>query len=601
MSSWILPSPGGTFQLTFSLSKQGGLYYRVEWGETQLLHNSLLGLVTDLGDFTKGLTLQNKREQFLQESYRLIGAKTEFVSAEANELVLSFDKGGILFQLIARAYGNGFAFRYSVQTDFNTALQIHREETTAVLPAQVSILAMPYTPHHESVAKLFQPSGLKGFFCLPVLFQEKKSGVWLLLSEAAQTEDYCGACARAQQDGTLQIGFPPEQLKAVSTQTPFFTPWRFCVVGSLADIVENTLAESLSPPCAIEDTAWIRPGVTAWSWLCREKTDDLRTYKRYVDLAAQMGWQYVLLDEGWQPRADKVRNPGHLYHGYYHWITELLDYAKEQEIGLLVWAHQKDFDTPEKQCTLAELAQMGFKGVKIDFFDSQSQKTMHLYDQLLRKTAQCKLLLNPHGANKTTGERRTWPHALTREGIFGAEQELGNPKNVTARHTCTLPYTRCAVGPADFTPMFSYRNSGENRPFTLAHMAALPLVLESGIPCLADRPESYLSSHAREWFAHFPAAFAETRFLGGCPGEYAAIARRSGETWYVGCICNTAQEAVIPLHFLQEGRYKASIWRDGTNPEEILTENGEVHSSGALRLPLAKTGGACVKLEKITS
>ncbi len=597
MDLWNLTSPDK--QLIIAVKqKKSGLCYVVKKNDRFVFGESALGLSSSSGNFFKGLVFQSVLEREVVDQYALLGAKKSHVIAQGNELVLTFKKKKALFQLILRAYNDGFAFCYSIQTKDGLPVSIIEETSEFRIPEQATVFAMPYRPNHETTAGTLQSPNLKGEYCLPALLHTKQDDVWALISEATLSAEYCGASLKGDGEGVLTLGFSPEQKRDVQSSSPFFTPWRFAVIGSTADIAENTMAETLSPACALADTDWICPGVTAWSWLNRDKTDDLETYLRYVDLCVEMGWQYLLLDAGWQPEAKNQKKER--YSGYFDWTQELIDYATERNIRLIVWVHHQDVNTPEKQKRLLEWKQMGFAGVKVDFFDSQTQETMALYDRLMRLTAELHLVLNPHGANKAAGERRTWPHVLTREGIFGQEQELSSDEArlLTAQHNCMLPFTRLAVGPADYTPMLSYRNSKSTKPFTLAHMAALPIVFESGIQCLADKPEVYEKSPAKPLLQFLPVSWDETRLIEGVPGDYVTLARRVGKTWFVGAICNKARDAEIPLHFLDEGSYLAQVYRDGKTRDIINAQEVEVTRETVLIVPMLKTGGMGIRLLK---
>ena len=226
----------------------------------------------------------------------------------------------------------------------------------------------------------------------------------------------------------------------------------------------------------------------------------------------------------------------------------------------------------EREKRFAQWEEWGIAGIKPDFFNSSSQTYMELYDALIKETAEHKLLLNLHGMPKPAGERRTYPHLLTREGVFGHEQELFRTSDMSAFHNCMLPFTRNAVGPADYTPMLSYRNSKGKQTFSLSHMAAMAVVYESGIQCLADRPEEYIGSAAEFYFKGMPATWDESVVLQADPGELVTIARRNGENWYVGAMCNTQHDAVIDLSFLGDGEYYAVITKDGDAKDKMVSD-----------------------------
>ena len=593
---WDITSPDGSISTRFLLT-DGQIQYVVQEDGQLAVDASQLGLVTDAGDFSNGLTFLSKTEPTeVVDEYDLYGAKVSHVKATGMEMTLSFaHEDGAQLDVIVRVYDDGMAFRYVVKGEDGQPLAISAESTTMTLPAGSTAYAMDYIAHNEEIEREHAARELDGRYCMPLLYKTT-DGTWCLISEAALSPDYCGTYLQGDGTGSLNFHHSVEQNGDVETQMPFTSPWRFVVIGTPEEINLNTMAETLSPD-AEGDFSWVEPGVTAWTWLNRESTSSGEVYMKYVDFAAEMGWEYLLLDEGWQPRGSSNGHPEYNYYGYYEWTEELIAYAKEKGVRLLVWANHNDLKDPvEREKRFAQWEEWGIAGVKPDFFNSSSQDYMELYDALIQETAEHHLLLNLHGMPKPAGERRTYPHLLTREGVFGHEQELFRPSDVSAFHNCMLPFVRNAVGPADYTPMFSYQNSGSKTPFSLAHMAAMAVVYESGIQCLADRPDKYIGSPAEFYFKDMPATWDESVVLQADPGELVTIARRNGEDWYVGAMCNTQQDAVIDLSFLGDGAYYAFICKDGDSLREITSEMKVVTREDTLTVPMLATGGAAVKI-----
>lgn len=613
-NTWRAESPDGTQILMFFMNNENGVDYIAIKDDEAVINQSTTGLKTNLGDFTSGLTAVDQTVTDKTDSYDLVGAKTSHVENEYKELTLSFEKEEeeytAEYEIVARVYDDGFALRYRIPSAGDAEeVNISEEMTSFVLPQGSTAYAMDYAGPHEKVPVKKTLSQLDSNYSMPLLYQSEE-GTWGLISEAALNGSYCGGMVKGGGDGTLDVKFAPEQKTDVVAELPFESPWRFEVVGDARAINENTMAENLSPECQIEDTSWIEPGVTAWTWLNRDSTSDFDTYKRYIDLAVEMGWKYVLMDEGWQlggrnadPNKYWERDEKGRYHRKFRdWTDELIAYADEKGVGLLAWAYKGDFDTEEKREALEIWAEKGIKGIKIDFFDSQHQDIMKLYDDLMEKTAECHLLLNPHGANKPSGERRTWPQSLAREGIFGAEQNRENGRyfNLTAEYHCMIPFIRNAVGPADYTPLLSY-NLGRPAVYSISQMAALSIVFECGIPCLADKPAVYRESPAKGLLTGLPAYWDESHMLEGDPGKYVSIARkeRNSDNWYVGCICDAERDAEVDLSFLDEGEtYYAVIYKDGKTMSDIDIEMKTVTSEDVLTVPLAKAGGASIKITK---
>lgn len=312
-----------------------------------------------------------------------------------------------------------------------------------------------------------------------------------------------------------------------------------------------------------------------------------------------MGWEYQLLDEGWQPRVYDRGND--LYDGYYDWTQEVLDYAKEKGIKIIVWANKRDLDTPEEMARLKEWHEMGIAGIKPDFFDSQSQEIIQLLDDIKKVAAENELIVNIHGAGKPDGERRTYPNVISREAVNGAEGEVND-----AYFDCTLPFTRFAVGGADFTPMASYGNIyDDSRAVTQTHLMAETVMFECGVQTMADKPEVYREHVGYEnLFKNLPTDWDDIHFISGDPGHYATLARRSGDNWYISAMCNEEHQENISLDFLDEGEYTAYIFRDSDDPTNgdthiaIETETKTVTSADTLEFNMPATGGVVVKLEK---
>ena len=608
-ATWSVTSPDENISALFFMDAEGAIRFFTTYGGKTVVSSSPTGLVTNAGDFRNGLTFVSREDEEVTDSYDLIGAKVNHVDTTANQMTLNFTKDGASYSIIVRVYDDGMALRYAIETEDGQELTISEENTGFQLASGSVAQAMEYEYANESVAQEEEAHRLRGGYCMPLLY-ETTDGVWALLSEADLNSTYCGAQLVGDGTGMLNVEFTPEQTEDVVTTAPFTSPWRFAVIGTPKAIAENTMAETLSEDCQLEDTSWVQPGTVDWTWLNGDlrhtdpnvdfENDALDIYKEYVDFAAEMGWEYQLLDEGWQ-RQNRDPDDDSIYKGYYDWTEELIDYANEKGVGLIVWANSADLDTPEEQEErITEWAQMGFKGVKPDFFDSQSQDTILQIENLMKVTAENHMLLNLHGAGKPTGERRTYPNVISREAVFGAEQYDFIPDNVSARHNCTLPFTRNAVGPMDYTPMASYGVSGDHRQFTLAHMAALPVVFEAGVQCMADKPDVYRAHPAYEhYFKNMPSDWDDSILVDGEPAAYVNFARRSGDDWYQGIICDAARNAEFSLDFLGEGTYTAYIYTDGEDPMETVDEEiRTVTKDDTLNIPLAETGGAAIHYVK---
>lgn len=608
--SWSVTSPDGTIEELFTLDEDGALLFAVSRNSNTVIGCSQTGLVTNLGDFSSGLVFEDETEEEVTDSYDLIGAKKSHVEATGKEMTLHFQKDGVKYRVVSRIYDDGMALHYEIDGEDGETLTISSEETSFRMPEGSVAQTMDFDKANEDVYVEKTAEELEGGYSMPMLYKTETED-YALLSEAALTPQYCGAQIMGNDDGALDVVFSPEQFSDVETTAPFVSPWRYMVIGDLKAITENTMAETLSPDCELEDTSWIEAGATDWTWLNGDlRHDNLpegttweetapKLYKAYIDFAVEMGWPYQLLDEGWQPRVYDRGND--LYDGYYDWTQEVLDYAKEKGVKIIVWANKRDLDTPEELARLNEWHEMGIAGIKPDFFDSQSQEIVQLLDEIKKAAAENELIVNIHGAGKTDGERRTYPNVISREAVNGAEGEVND-----AHFDCELPFTRFAVGGADFTPMASYGNIYDgSRAVTQAHLMAETVMFECGVQTMADKPEVYRAHIGYEdLFKNLPTSWDDIHFISGDPGHYAALARKSGDNWYTAVMCNEAHQETISLDFLDEGEYTAYIFRDGEDPTNddthiaITEEIRTVTAADTIELDMPATGGAVVKLVK---
>jgi hypothetical protein len=358
------------------------------------------------------------------------------------------------------------------------------------------------------------------------------------------------------------------------------TPWRVAIAGPLARVAASDLVDDLAPPAAGVDWSWVRPGRVAWSWWADSASPaSFERQRAQVDFAARMGWEYVLVDEGWDPA----------------WMPALTGYARERGVGILVWSRWDALATREaRDRLLSQWAGWGVAGVKLDFMQSDSRARMAWYRGVARAAAEHRLVVGFHGATAPRGLERTWPNVLTSEGVRGAEAYKGDDPPTPA-HNTVLPFTRNVVGAMDYTPVTF---SAPRRATSAGHELALSVVFASGLQHFADTPAAYdARPAAAAWLRDVPVAWDDMRLLAGRPGTAATIARRAGDRWYVGSIhAGAGGEDTLALGFLDPGRaYVAEIVHDGPGDALVARSEG-VTAATTLRLPLAANGGYVIRL-----
>lgn len=588
---WKLSSPSADITIAFTRTKFGQLTYKVASGEGVVLPAGSVGVLTDLCDFTMGLSyVGESKVTEKKETFKAISGKRSEISDHYKEQTLTFEKEGYYFDVILRAYDDGFAYRFAIRAknQSEVSMVVYEETSTYTLQKGTKIYCELVNSselndrfNYETSYSEHKIENLNNrYVAFPILYTTDNKNYVLLSESELYMDSYAGSMTKCIGNNQLKMYWAPV-VREVVINTDFTSPWRFGIVGDLGDIVESDMSEKLHERTD-KDFSWVEPGVTAWMWLSEgyEGQYNFQRILEYVDLAADFNWKYIILDEGWQPRST---SSGKAYDGYYSWFPALIEYAKSKGVGILVWVKYIDLNTTERLDLLNEWASMGIKGIKADFFDTEDQPTMDQMRAIYDRCAELKLVVNCHGANKPTGERMYWPNVLNREAVNGEEYGGYDSYNLTV-----WPFTRGVIGPMDLTPRLNSAGSVTN-----GAQLAMNIVFECGIPCMASSVEEYRESVAAPLLKDLPAAWDDTKFVDGIIGKYTVLARRSGENWYVGALSKGSNRGIeLPLDFLTEGkRYTAYIFRDGTGRNNIRMDTMAVTASDTLTIGMLDGGG----------
>ncbi|MEU5042154.1 glycoside hydrolase family 97 protein [Streptomyces griseorubiginosus] len=559
-----------TGRLTLAVSRDG----------RTVIEPSPVGLVTEQADLSKDLRFLHRKSRKVEERYRTKAGKRLDRRVRMNETRLSFvGAEGARLDLVVRAAADGIAYRYVLPARSGDVLG---EASAFNLPADAKAWLGAYRTDNEGqFAQYTAATAPTGEYSDQALFST--DGGYTLLAESDLTGGYSGArLAHDQGTGTYRVELADERVAATG---PLATPWRAMVTGDLATVTRSTFTDDLAPASKVRDTSWIRPGTVLWTWLAggREAGQSLAAQKAYVDHAAQRHWRYEAVDAGWYYRPGEwdVTDPDWQTGS---WMPELVRYARAKGVGIIVWIHQRDLDTPEERSQwLPTLEKWGVKGVKIDFMNSEAQPMLRWYDTVLAETAAHHLMVDFHGSTIPKGIQRTWPQVMTLEGVAGEEKRTN-----TAAHLTTLPFTRNVVGSMDFTPG-AFQRVGL-RPNSDAAEVGLAVAYESGLQMLAGTPESYEARPlARAYFDQVPAAWDDTRLLAGTPGQEAVLARRSGDRWFLGGVyAGAARTAPVPLS-LGPGRWLVETIRDGA--DGLVQDRRVLHGGDTLAVDVLANGG----------
>ena len=636
--SWSITSPNGQVKITVQLADLGGtndypklqscLYYRVEQGPSAarsvVIPDSPLGLQLQGQDLFYGLRFDAAKEpKLIEEAYETIHGKRRQCHNRAQQLTLSFhNPSNQVLEIDFRAYDDGVAFRYRLPGTNATPLTLQTEGTGFAMPADARLWLAPsdkatmYSPAYETYYENEIRAGLTSTngtgWSFPVLFRTADLRHWGLITEAGVTPSFCASrLANTAPHGVYRIGLPdPKEGNAFGSEKPssvlpWEMPWRVIILGdSLAGIVESTLVEDVCPPSRLTNTTWIKPGRVAWSWWSDNPSpQDGAKQKKFVDLAAEMGWEYMLVDANWD-----IMDNGNIH--------DVLRYAKSKGVGVLLWynsggPHNIVTEKPRDTLTAREvrrfelemLQKWGVKGIKVDFFQSDKQNVIEVYHGIMQDAADFQIMVNFHGCTLPRGWSRTYPHLMAMEAVRGEECYIFDPlypERAPGQSTIT-PFTRNVVGPMDYTPVGFSDNKNPHRT-TWAHELALSVVFESGWVHFTDKAESYLKlpRAPKDFLKKLPVTWDDTRFVAGYPGRFVILARRKGDTWYLAGIngLNQPREERLQLGpWLGAGRYELARIGDGANARSFSSETQRFEAGQEIVVQMLPYGGFVATLK----
>jgi alpha-glucosidase len=398
---------------------------------------------------------------------------------------------------------------------------------------------------------------------------------------------------------------------AVTRGTRTF-PWRVLGLAERdEDLLTNQIVWLLEKPSQVQDTSWIKPGKVSWDWWNANNVYGVdfkagintATYKYYIDFAAKNKLDYIILDEGWYKLGNVLDVVPEIN------MQELAAYAKEKNVGIILWVVWKSLDD-QLIPALDQYAKWGVKGIKVDFMQRDDQKLIEYYYKVSRETAKRKMLVDFHGAQKPSTMTRTWPNLISTEGVRGMEWSKWSAET-EPKHNVTLPFTRMFLGPMDFTPGAMLNATKAtfapimNHPMALGtrcQQLAMYVVYESPLQMLSDSPTNYeREPESLEFLREVPTTWDESRGLGGQISEYVVMARRKASDWYVGAMSDwTARDLDIDLSFLPAGNFTMEAYQDGVNADRMASDykkvTMQVNKSTKLKVHLAPGGGWAARI-----
>lgn len=590
-STYTVSSPDQKIVLTYNSEK---MTYSIAYDGKSVLRESKLGVVRADEDFSKSLkTVKVSALTSISDSYSMLNAKKKNITYKANQrIVETVTQSGKKMNIVFRISNDGVAFQYEFPEKSNDIKKIITEATSFrfndgtrawLQPKAEAQTGFEHTnPSYEdyyrsNIATGTSSPGANGWI-YPALF--KYNDTWLMLTEAGLGRNYSGTALQQHSPASeYKVNFPqPAEVFTNGKATllpestlPWRTPWRIIAIGSLKTIAESTLGTDLALPEKKMDFSFVKPGKSAWSWIL--KKDDSTVYKvqkKYVDLAADMKWQYCLLDANW----DQLMG--------YDSVKVLADYAKTKNVDLLLWYNSAGswntvkFTPKDKLLThesrikeFARLREMGIKGLKIDFFAGDGQSMINYYEDILEDAAKYQLLINFHGATLPRGLQRTYPNLMTAEAVHGYEMITFSQgaANSAPQHMLLVALIRNNFDPMDFTPMNLYKIPNIKRATTSAFELSTAVVFLSGIQHYAESPEGMakVPDNIKLFLRNLPNSWDDVKLIEADPGKSHVIARKSGNKWYVAGLNGEKIEKTLNLDLSFLKGKKGELITSGTN------------------------------------
>ncbi|MDR3217647.1 MAG: glycoside hydrolase family 97 protein [Dysgonamonadaceae bacterium] len=613
--------------LSVTMENDGGsAYYTVNYKGIDVLKNSPLGLVTVWGDFSKNLKFISHKTQVINKHYTLNRAKHSKIHYNAAEMICSFEnEQKQRIDIVFCVSNNNVAFCYRLPQATETANITVESElsgfrfpvgTTAFLTPQ----ALPgsgwkrskpsYEEEYNADELIGTPSKYGAGYTFPCLFKTPAQ-VWLLISESGVSSKYCGShLSEGNADGLYTIAFPqPLENNGIGNLAPSMllpaqTPWRtITIADNLKPIVETTVMFDLVEPL-YEPKFEYKFGRGTWSWiLWQDNSINFDDQKTYINLAADLGWEFVLIDGLWDKQIG------------YEKMEELLQYAINKGIAPFVWYNSNGFwnDAPqgpkgkmntaiERKKEMAWLQKMGVKGIKVDFFGGDKQETMRLYEAILSDANDYGLMCIFHGATLPRGWEQMYPNYVGSEAVLASENLIFQQHfcNNEAFNACLHPFIRNTVGSMEFGGVLLNKrlnrgnNGGTVRLTGDIFELATAILFQNPVQMFALTPNNLTDVPAFEidFMKTVPTTWDETIFIDGYPGKYVVLARRNGVKWYIAAI-NAEKETkklTLKLDFLKGKITKYSDLKNlMPNMEQVLLNKKneliiEIQSNGGVIL-----------------
>lgn len=620
----VVKGPDGKLQLTVSCPEGGEASYAIDYNGKQMLASSPLGLETNVGDFAKSMKLTGHTQTSIDTVYNQSRIKVSQVHYTANELICSFaNAAGQKMDVTFRVSNNDVAFRYTLPRQGERgSVTVNQEATGFRFPQQTTTFLCPQSdamigwkrtkPSYEEEYKADAPMNVRSQYghgyTFPCLFKIGDNG-WVLISETGVDSRYCGSRLSDAQDGMYNIAFPmPEENNGNGTSEPAFslpgsTPWRTITVGeTLKPIVETTVPWDVVEPRYTTQHDY-KMGRGTWSWiLWQDESINYDDQVKYVDLAAAMGYQYVLIDNWWNTNIGRDR------------MTQFIQYANSKGVDVFLWYSSSGYwnDIEQGPTNMMDnaiirkremkwLQQQGVKGIKVDFFGGDKQETMRLYEDILSDADDHGLMVIFHGCTIPRGWERMYPNYVGSEAVLASENIIFSQHfcDAEAFNACLHPFIRNTIGCMEYGGTFLNKrmnrsNDGGNiRRTTDVFQLAVAVLFQNPIQNFALAPNNLTDAPqvCLDFMKQVPTTWDETSFIDGYPGKYVVLARRHGDRWYVTAVNGGKEALKLKLSLPMLAGKTVSFYSDDKQLQPQM-KSQKIKADGSFQLMIQPQGGA---------
>ena len=594
-------SPNSAIKLDLSLRSKDRLSYRITLNGRPVIELSRAGIIVDDVNLGDGVSVSGIERTRQDERYRTRGVHAVAVNRyNGAKVALVHQPSGIRYSIEIRAFDDGIAFRYIVPSASVAAVRVPDEASVFNFPPRSTVWYHDLDGHYEGVHERKDvedvPEG--DWAAPPVTAQLPDASGYASITEAG-LKDYAGMVLQTDRRGGFaarlahaspasypyRLRYPALDVRRLenpaSIKGAITSPWRVVLAArDLNALVNSDIITNLSaaPDPALFpqgiDTPWVKPGRAVWRYL-DGGDNTFEGIKGFSEMAGQLGFEYQVVEGLWRRWTDDQ-------------LRDLVASSTTRKVGILLWVHSRDIQNADaRRALFNRLHELGIAGVKIDFFDHEAKEVIDLYQEILRDTAEFHLLVDFHGANKPTGESRTWPNELTREGVYGLEHRA----QTWARHNATIPFTRYLAGHGDYTPVVF---GDRRRETSWSHQIATAAIFTSPLLVYGANPKSLLENPAIDLIKALPSTWDETIVLpGSAIGDVAAFARRKRDAWFIAVLNGPeARTLRVDLKFLAPGSYTSMLVRD--DPDNAAAERIEritLTRQGSLTINLRAGGG----------